>query len=313
MVRGPLSTGGETCRATRGTSSQRSVRQLPSDSQAPRGLRERRLHPSPALRERGRGAGLRPGIARGPRWARTGAPFPPPAPRPPRGSRTAPGWPRTAGWGSHPLPAALPPAGRVPHGAGCPSVLPGARAPVGGDGAKTGGEASNSEGQRVSRGRVLDRGALGIPILFADMPFVPLPEHHRIEDILDPESPTNSTTTAFVSKSSLQQLRAHDPWKFFNSHVARDVLRNPEAICYGIRLSVENELKGWCYLGRPRLLRSTSNKERPLPEGFVFVAFVNSEMCLFDWGIERCDPASPYLPHDHTDRFLGETTWINQN
>lgn len=160
----------------------------------------------------------------------------------------------------------------------------------------------------------LDAGSSSTRILLADMESRVSTTTFTIQDVRDPDGATSGTTDAFVDRQTLELLRRHDPWKFWNSHTARDVLRHPEAICDGIRLAEGNEPRGWCYCGCPREIRSADGGERvPMPPGFLFLAFVTSDMHLFDWGIERCHSVKPYLPQDYETRFLGAPRWINQN
>lgn len=86
-----------------------------------------------------------------------------------------------------------------------------------------------------------------------------------------------------------------------------ECLDRPRAIFEGLRRDsddADGDSDGWlCYSFVPdRAYNGDGSVRRPY-EGEVFLAFVNKERIVYNWGWEQADPMDAALPEEYEDRF----------
>jgi hypothetical protein len=66
----------------------------------------------------------------------------------------------------------------------------------------------------------------------------------------------------------------------------------------------------YCYVAKPTKRFVTENTSVPVEDGFVFVAFVSSNLEIFDWRFEKSCPDGS-LPDNYETRFT-KLIWENK-
>ncbi len=131
------------------------------------------------------------------------------------------------------------------------------------------------------------------------------PDSIPIRDCFDPLTKSLGPGEYQVSRKRLAFLREHHPWEYYNSHTAREALRDPERVYIGLREGVN----GWCFVQCPERVRNAAGKHVPIPDGMVWVAFVTDARDLYHWGLEEADKNDPTKPRGANDGRFGGELW----
>ncbi|MGL4941966.1 MAG: hypothetical protein ACRC46_02105 [Thermoguttaceae bacterium] len=128
-------------------------------------------------------------------------------------------------------------------------------------------------------------------------------------------NPTDGKTdlllTLSIDKVKSLQRRANVA-DVYRVQLVRSVLDSPTAIFQGIRFEDDErhtcDRPGWlCYCGLPTKDYTSSGAEINPPPKKVFLAFVNDEHIVYNWGWERADldawESGLYFPKEHRRRF----------
>jgi len=123
----------------------------------------------------------------------------------------------------------------------------------------------------------------------------------------DPDDP-DRTVLLRLEVSTLNRWARKDFKKGCGLKTAREVVRFPERIFWGVHRFDDREKTGRCYSGRPARISSGPGTSYPLPPGRVVVVLVDSLFTVFDWeqrAADRGDAASP----EHWQTEIGGLKW----
>lgn len=117
--------------------------------------------------------------------------------------------------------------------------------------------------------------------------------------------------TLSINRAKILQRRANRA-DMYRVQLVRSVLDSPTAIFQGIRFEEDERhtchCPGWlCYCGLPIKDYTSSGTEINPPPKKVFLAFVNDEHVVYNWGWERADldawERGLYFPTEYQNRF----------
>lgn len=116
-----------------------------------------------------------------------------------------------------------------------------------------------------------------------------------IEGVL---SPTGERVTAYLAVSDFNHVAKYIPWKARLLENAQDVLRNPARIFEARRNVGDDEIVGYCYIGRPDRIPDRPSGTRLLAPDELVAVYVDECFTIWEWGVEPGgeDPLTPVHP-----------------
>ena len=127
-----------------------------------------------------------------------------------------------------------------------------------------------------------------------------------IQDPADPSNPGTQTVKCTIPADLYTTWYTNYSVKYENLRAAHEVLTRPDRIFRGTR---HLNYGFYCYVGQPTTLCIKDGIWADFPaSGFVYSAYLNDRMILYEIRQEKADPGDPLSPIDYKNRY-GALIW----